>query len=183
MFRSRIFSTIRPTLARAWASPQTKRMVHHKTKVVQRELPQVQTKSRVPYYIGGAVLGGLVWIVGLGGALNYQRLSSSVVTGTLFMVRYDPRVIQLLGDKIDYADKWPWITGTVNHFKGKVCISFDIAGDKGERGRVRFSSLRRGEQWHTVEFVMVRESDGKTVDLGDEFELSDTGAPVTSSFA
>ena len=52
---------------------------------------------------------------------------------------------------------------------------------KGERGRVRFSSLRRGEQWHTIEFVMIRESDGKMVDLGNEFELSDTGAPVTSS--
>ncbi|KAI9249179.1 cytochrome oxidase complex assembly protein 1-domain-containing protein [Phascolomyces articulosus] len=183
MFRSRIFSTaVRPVIARtSWTALPIKRLAHHKTKVVQRELPRAQTKSRIPWYIGGAVVGGLVWVVGLAGALNYQRLSSSVVTGTLFMVRYDPRVIDLLGDKIDYADKWPWIDGTVNHFKGNVCISFDIAGQNGERGRVRFSSLRRGDKWHTVEFVMIRESDGKMVDLGNEFELSETGAPLTSS--
>lgn len=76
-------------------------------------------------------MGGALWIAGLAAALNYQRLSSSVVTGTLFMVRYDPRVTQLLGDKIDYADKWPWITGTVNHLKGKVAIAFDVASENG----------------------------------------------------
>lgn len=77
-------------------------------------------------------MGCAVWGVGLAAALNYQRLSSSVVSGTLFMVRYDPDVIELLGDKIDYADKWPWITGTVNHLKGKVAIAFDVIGAKGQ---------------------------------------------------
>ncbi|KAI9493721.1 cytochrome oxidase complex assembly protein 1-domain-containing protein [Zychaea mexicana] len=178
MFSTRVFTTARPIITRAW-SAQTKRLAH-KTNVVQRELPRPQTKSRVPWYIGGAVVGGLVWIVGLGGALNYQRLSSSVVAGTLFMVRYDPRIIDMLGDKIDYADKWPWITGTVNHFKGQVSIAFDVAGQNGERGRVRFSSFRRGNEWRTVEFVVIRESDGKSVDLGNELELTETGAPSTS---
>jgi cytochrome c oxidase assembly factor 1 len=70
--------------------------------------------------------------VGLSSALNYQRLSSSVVSGTLFMVRYDPRVIDLVGDKVDYADSWPWISGTVNHLKGKVNIAFDVTGSKGK---------------------------------------------------
>lgn len=112
------------------------------TRVVDRKLPDApSTKSRKKLYIGGAVAGGALWIGGLATALNYQRLSSSVVTGTLFMVRYDPRVTQLLGDKIDYADKWPWITGTVNHLKGKVAIAFDVAG---ENGNIRW--IKVGEQ-------------------------------------
>ncbi|KAI8144453.1 cytochrome oxidase complex assembly protein 1-domain-containing protein [Fennellomyces sp. T-0311] len=178
MFSTRVFTAARPVITRT-LSAQTKRLAH-KTNVVQRELPRANTKSRIPYYIGGAVVGTLVWIGCLGTALNYQRLSSSVVTGTLFMVRYDPRVISLLGDKIDYADKWPWITGTVNHFKGKVCIAFDVAGANGERGRVRFSSIRRGQVWRTEEFVVIRESDGKEVDLGDDHELTETGAPAAA---
>ncbi|ORY97929.1 cytochrome oxidase complex assembly protein 1-domain-containing protein [Syncephalastrum racemosum] len=156
------------------------RQFAHKTHVVERELPKApSTKSRTPYYIGGAILGCALWGVGLGAALNYQRLSSSVVKGTMFMVRYDPRVIALLGDKIDYADSWPWITGTVNHLKGEVAIAFDVAGATGERGRVRFSSLRRGTEWVTVEFNITRETDGTTVELG-QLELTDTGAPATS---
>ena len=130
MFSTRVFTTVRPVITRTW-SVQAKRLAH-KTTVVERELPRINTKSRIPYYIGGALVGSLVWVGVLGTALNYQRLSSSVVTGTLFMVRYDPRVIGLLGDKIDYADKWPWITGTVNHFKGKVCIAFDVASANGK---------------------------------------------------
>lgn len=184
----------RPTLSTRLALT---RQMAHKTHVVERELPKApSTKSRTPYYIGGAILGCALWGVGLGTALNYQRLSSSVVKGTMFMVRYDPRVIALLGDKIDYADSWPWITGTVNHLKGDVAIAFDVAGATGkpfirgirimltcmglgERGRVRFSSLRRGSEWVTVEFNVTRESDGATVELG-QLELTDTGAPATS---
>ncbi|KAI8344230.1 cytochrome oxidase complex assembly protein 1-domain-containing protein [Chlamydoabsidia padenii] len=152
------------------------RLNHHTTKVVDRELPSAPTKSRRPWYIGGALVGTLVWVVGLSSALNYQRLSSSVVSGTLFMVRYDPRVIDLVGDKVDYADSWPWISGTVNHLKGKVNIAFDVTGSKGERARVRFSSQRRGHAWHTLEFTVTRQSDNETVDIGHH-ELTDQGAP------
>ncbi|CDH60466.1 hypothetical protein RO3G_09901 [Lichtheimia corymbifera JMRC:FSU:9682] len=178
MLTSRIFSRARPFISRTWAIQS--RQLAHKTRVVERELPPAAPKSRKPWLIGGAIVGTAVWIVGLSTALNYQRLSSSVVTGTLFMVRYDPRVIELLGPQIDYADNWPWITGTVNHFKGKVAIAFDISSNNGERGRVRFSSLRRGQDWTTVEFTVMRESDGKTIDLGREFELTEKGAPSIS---
>jgi cytochrome c oxidase assembly factor 1 len=84
------------------------------------------------WLLGGAAAGAVVWIVGLGGALNHQRLSSSVVHGTLFTVRYDSRVISLIGDRIDYADSWPWISGTVNHLKGKIDIGFDVKGSTGK---------------------------------------------------
>ncbi|KAI8089379.1 cytochrome oxidase complex assembly protein 1-domain-containing protein [Halteromyces radiatus] len=158
------------------ARPSGLRLNHHGTRVASRDLPPAPTKSRRPWYIGGAILGTVVWVVGLSSALNYQRLSSSVVSGTLFMVRYDPRVIELVGDKVDYADSWPWISGTVNHLKGKVNIAFDVTGSKGERARVRFSSQRRGHAWHTLEFTVTRQSDSETVDIGHH-ELTDQGAP------
>ncbi|CAO3634410.1 unnamed protein product [Cunninghamella blakesleeana] len=147
------------------------------TRVINRDLPPAPSqKSRRPLYIGGAIIGTAVWIVGLSSALNYQRLSSSVVSGTLFMVRYDPRVIELVGDNVDYADYWPWIGGTVNHLKGKVDISFDITGSKGERAQVKFTSQRRGHVWYTLEFTVKRLSDGEVIDIGHH-ELTDQGAP------
>jgi hypothetical protein len=109
-----------------------KRQFASKTVVVERELPKPPPPSRKRWLWTGIGVGALVWAVGLGAALNHQRLSSSVVHGTLFTVRYDPRVIALVGDKIDYADSWPWISGTVNHLKGKIDIAFDVKGSTGK---------------------------------------------------
>lgn len=102
-----------------------------KTVVVERELPKPPPPSRKRWIWTGVGVGAVFWAVGLGAALNHQRLSSSVVHGTLFMVRYDPRVIALVGDRVDYADSWPWISGTVNHLKGKIDIAFDVKGSTG----------------------------------------------------
>jgi cytochrome c oxidase assembly factor 1 len=109
----------------------TQRSFASKTVVVERELPKPPPPSRKRWIWTGAAVGAVVWVVGLGAALNHQRLSSSVVHGTLFMVRYDPRVIALLGDHVDYASSWPWISGTVNHLKGKINIGFEVKGSTG----------------------------------------------------
>lgn len=127
---SRLAST-RP-LARTLLSSTTRRQFASKTVVVERELPKPPPPSKRRWLWTGIGVGAVVWAVGLGAALNHQRLSSSVVHGTLFMVRYDPRVIALVGDHVDYADSWPWISGTVNHLKGKIDIGFDVKGSTGE---------------------------------------------------
>ncbi|KAI9016242.1 cytochrome oxidase complex assembly protein 1-domain-containing protein [Phycomyces nitens] len=152
-----------------------------KTKVVDRELPPAP-KSRKPMIIGGALVGAGVWAGVLGYAMNYQRLSSSIVNGTLFMVRYDPRIIALVGDQVDYADSTPWISGSVNHLKGKVDIGFDVTGKTGERARVHFESVRSGHNWKTIEFTVTRLSDNKVVDIGHH-ELSEKGGPVVAGIA
>lgn len=110
----------------------TVRRFASKTVVVERELPKPPPPSRKRWIWTGVGVGAVFWAVGLGAALNHQRLSSSVVHGTLFMVRYDPRVISLVGDRVDYADSWPWISGTVNHLKGKIDIAFDVKGSTGK---------------------------------------------------
>ncbi|CAO3660443.1 unnamed protein product [Rhizopus microsporus] len=86
-----------------------RRLFASKTVVVDCQLPSPSPPSRKRWIWAGAGVGAVVWAVGLGAALNHQRLSSSVVHGTLFTVKYDPRVIALVGDRVNYADKWPWI--------------------------------------------------------------------------
>jgi hypothetical protein len=96
----------------------------------RRSLPK-ESPRRTPLLVGAGIVGVSLWIGGLSYAMNYQRQSSSVVHGTLFTVRYDPRVRALLGENIGYADSRAWIDGSVNHLKGQVNIKFDIKGDNG----------------------------------------------------
>ncbi|KAI9360143.1 cytochrome oxidase complex assembly protein 1-domain-containing protein [Pilaira anomala] len=149
----------------------------HKTVVVDRELPRPPPPSKRRWLWTGIGVGAVVWGVGLGAALNHQRLSSSVVHGTLFTVRYDPQVMALIGDQIDYADSWPWISGSVNHLKGKIDIGFEVKGSTGERAKVHFVSKRvGGSKWVTSEFTVVRLSDNKSVDIGTS--LTEAGEPL-----
>ncbi|CAO3693839.1 unnamed protein product [Umbelopsis ramanniana] len=141
----------------------------------RRSLPKAAPR-RTPLLVGAGIVGVSLWIGGLSYAMNYQRQSSSVVHGTLFTVRYDPRVRALLGENVGYADSWAWIDGSVNHLKGQVNIKFDIKGDNGQKAKVHFASRRDGNQWQTLVFSVVRE-DGVSLNL-DQRELTDTGAPV-----
>lgn len=182
-------------LARTLLNSTSRRQFASKTVVVERELPKPPPPSKRRWLWTGIGVGAVVWAVGLGAALNHQRLSSSVVHGTLFMVRYDPRVIALVGDRVDYADSWPWISGTVNHLKGKIDIGFDVKGSTGksvswlmwsvtdencslgEVARVHFVSKRGGQKWNTIEFTVVRKSDNTLIDIGHH-ALTENGEPV-----
>ncbi|CAO3628675.1 unnamed protein product [Mucor fragilis] len=164
-------------LARTLLTSTSRRQFASKTVVVERELPKPPPPSKRRWLWTGIGVGAVVWAVGLGAALNHQRLSSSVVHGTLFMVRYDPRVIALVGDRVDYADSWPWISGTVNHLKGKIDIGFDVKGSTGEVARVHFVSKRGGQKWNTIEFTVVRKSDNTLIDIGHH-ALTENGEPV-----
>ncbi|KAI7899262.1 cytochrome oxidase complex assembly protein 1-domain-containing protein [Cokeromyces recurvatus] len=177
--RSKLFTLNVVAFSRPATTTTTTRrlLTTGKTVVVERELPRPAPPSRKRWLWAGAGVGALVWFVGLGAALNHQRLSSSVVHGTLFMVRYDHRVISLIGDKVNYADYWPWISGSVNHLKGKIDIKFRIRGSKDEIAVVHFISKREGAKWRTIQFTVTRISDQKTIDIG-EHDLTDTGEPL-----
>ncbi|KAG0740886.1 hypothetical protein G6F57_011164 [Rhizopus arrhizus] len=160
-----LISRLKPNLL---LNTTQRRLFASRTVVVERELPRPPPPSKKRWIWAGAGVGAVVWAVGLGAALNHQRLSSSVVHGTLFTVRYDPRVVSLVGDRVNYADDWPWISGTVNHLKGKIDIAFDIKGSSNERARVHFISRRVGQEWKTLRFSVVRESDKESIDIGHQ---------------
>jgi hypothetical protein len=142
-YSSRFLVRSRPTLA---VAPLWRR---HMTVVVERELPKPPPPSKKRWLWTGLGVGAVVWAVGLGAALNHQRLSSSVVHGTLFMVRYDPRVIELVGDSVDYADSWPWISGSVNHLKGKIDIGFKVKGSTGKTKQKKTKTKKKKNLYNT----------------------------------
>lgn len=73
---------------------------------------------------------------------NYQKSSSSVVSSTLYSLRVNSEARALLGDEIQFASKWPWISGELNQFGGNIDISYRVKGLKGE-GTLHFVSTRK----------------------------------------
>ncbi|BDD61914.1 hypothetical protein MAP00_006930 [Monascus purpureus] len=130
-----------------------------------RELPSVNTNRgwlrTLPIFavvVGAAMLG----------IFNYQKSSSSVVSGTLYALRTSPRAREILGDEIYFAQKMPWISGEMNQLHGRIDISFWVKGTKGI-GKMRFRSIRpdRMSYFRTQEWSLETE-DGKVVQLLDE---------------
>ncbi|KAF9138748.1 hypothetical protein BG015_002271 [Linnemannia schmuckeri] len=132
------------------------------------ELPNVA--SRTPLFILAGIFGVAFWAGSIAVAANHQRQGTSIVRGTLFNVKFDTKAQELLGDNIDFVNpKWPWISGTVAHLKGRVDIEFQVRGDKAE-GRVHFVAVRPAKQWITTDFTLTM-PDGTCVIVGENTVL------------
>ncbi|KAJ1911034.1 cytochrome oxidase assembly protein 1 [Tieghemiomyces parasiticus] len=128
---------------------------------IERELPQIKS-HRTWKYLGLA--GGLaIWVVGMGAAFNYQRLSSTAVTNTLFVARHHPAAIEALGEPITFAYGWPWISGTINQLKGIVEIEFGVRGSRAA-GQLLVKTYRQGQQWSDQVF-QIRLDNGTIVNF------------------
>ncbi|KAK4130862.1 DUF1783-domain-containing protein [Trichocladium antarcticum] len=103
---------------------------------------------------------------------NYQKLSSPVVTATLYALRTSDKGRAYLGDEIYFAQQIPWISGEMNQLHGRIDIRFRVKGTRAG-GVMRFASNRltpRGV-FETTEWSLETE-DGKVIDLledGDPF--------------
>lgn len=111
---------------------------------------------------------------------NYQKMSSPVVSSTLYALRTSPTARAILGDEVYFKHQIPWIRGTLNQMQGRIDIWFTVKGSRGT-ATMRFSSNRPTHRgvFETTEWSLVTE-DGKWVDLlegGDPFK-SLTGADV-----
>jgi len=128
-----------------------------------RPLPEIVNKT--PRYLAYGILGTSIWAVVIALSFNHQRMNSSTVQGSLFNVRYNPNTREVLGDRIDFTSSWPWISGTINHLKGRINIKYDVKGDKG-KGVVHFHTIRptHDSQWKVLEFTVTTE-DGRVVPL------------------
>ena len=113
---------------------------------------------------------------------NYQKLSSPVVSGTLYALRTSPRARAHLGDEIYFAARIPWIGGGMNQLAGRIDIHFAVKGTRGT-GVMRFVSHRPTPKsvFETTEWSL-ETADGKKIDLlegGDPFRAmmgNSTGA-------
>ncbi|KAF9193457.1 hypothetical protein BGZ51_003261 [Haplosporangium sp. Z 767] len=132
------------------------------------ELPPI--KNRTPFFILLGIVGVAFWAGSIAVAANHQRQGTSIVRGTLFNVKFDTKAQELLGENIDFVNpKWPWISGTVAHLKGRVDIEFQVRGSKAE-GRVHFVAVRPAKQWVTTDFTLTM-PDGTCVVLGENTVL------------
>lgn len=132
------------------------------------ELPNIA--SRAPLYFIVGIVGVAFWAGSLAVAANHQRQGTSIVRGTLFNVKFDTKAQELLGHDIDFTNnRWPWISGTVAHLKGRVDIEYQVRGDKAE-GRVHFVAVRPVKQWITTDFTLTM-PDGTCVPLGENMVL------------
>ncbi|KAL2116593.1 hypothetical protein VTJ04DRAFT_8761 [Mycothermus thermophilus] len=109
---------------------------------------------------------------------NYQKLSSPVISATLYALRTSPRARDALGDEIYFAARIPWISGTLNQLHGRIDVRFRVKGTKGE-GTMRFASVRPTPKgtFETTEWSLEMD-DGRVIDLleeGDPFRAM-TGA-------
>lgn len=103
-----------------------------------RELPSLNSNRRwlrtFPLFV--VVVGAAMFAI-----FNYQKSSSSVVSSTLYALRTSRRAREILGSEIYFAQKMPWISGTLNQLHGRIDISFWVKGSKAQ-GKMRFRSTR-----------------------------------------
>jgi len=98
---------------------------------------------------------------------NYQKQESSVVSSTMYALRTDSEVREVLGDEIYFASKYPWIKGEINQVHGKIDVRFWVKGTK-RQGEVRLRCRRRGVdgRYFTQEYSLTLE-DGTVMQLYD----------------
>lgn len=131
-----------------------------------RELPDVQT-SRFRWSRTFPIFFGIVAATSIA-IFNYQKLSSPVVSSTLYALRTNARAREYLGDEIYFKAQIPWISGEMNQLHGRIDIKFNVKGTK-RTGVMRFASFRptpRG-MFETTEWSLETE-DGKVIDLLEE---------------
>ncbi|KAL6920380.1 hypothetical protein ACHAP8_005966 [Fusarium lateritium] len=102
---------------------------------------------------------------------NYQKMSSPVISSTLYALRTNSEARALLGDEIYFRHQIPWIHGEMNQLHGRIDIWFSVRGTKGE-GVMRFASNRPTSKgfFSTTEWSL-------TMQDGTRLDLLDSGDP------
>lgn len=136
-----------------------------------RELPELSQITfrwgkSLPVFLAIVVLGSV-------GIFNYQKMSSPVVSSTLYALRTSPDARAALGDEIYFKHQIPWIHGEMNQLHGRIDIWFTVRGSK-QTGTMRFASNRATSKgfFETTEWSLVTD-DGQKLDLldaGDPFK-------------
>ncbi|KAK3372824.1 cytochrome oxidase complex assembly protein 1-domain-containing protein [Lasiosphaeria ovina] len=127
-----------------------------------RELPNIDATSHwrrtLPAFLAILALSSVA-------IFNYQKLSSPVVSSTLYALRTNRKARAYLGDEIYFAQQIPWISGTMNQLHGRIDIRFAVRGTRGS-GWMRFASSRATPraQFETLEWSL-ETADGRVIDL------------------
>ncbi|KAH8678082.1 cytochrome oxidase complex assembly protein 1-domain-containing protein [Xylariales sp. PMI_506] len=130
-----------------------------------RELPSVEAVT----FRWGRTLPIFAFLIAVSSVaiFNYQKMSSPVVSSTLYALRTSPKARAYLGDEIYFYRQIPWISGTMNQIRGRIDISFRVRGTRAD-GIMRFSSFRPTSRgiFETTEWSLTTTS-GDVIDLLD----------------
>lgn len=129
---------------------------------VDRELPDPFVKQRQNRYY--FVVYGIGVTVSCIITFNYEKTRSPITNSTLFFLRRAEISKTLLGNGIDYASSWPWISGPLNTVKGDIDISFAVKGDN-KNGTVRLKATRKSRSQPFVIHHFLLDVDGQEYDL------------------
>jgi cytochrome c oxidase assembly factor 1 len=103
----------------------------------------------------------LAMAITCGAFFNYQKQESSVVTSTLYALRTNPAVREILGDEIYFASKYPWVKGEINQVHGRIDIKFWVKGTKRQgEVRLRCRRNRRSGLYATQEWSLTMDGEG-----------------------
>ncbi|KXX80800.1 Cytochrome c oxidase assembly factor 1 [Madurella mycetomatis] len=185
LLRRKILSTARGTGSALTARPQQQQFVQRRALVSapkpgdgplterrpDRELPSIESTT----FRWSRTLPTFAALIALASVaiFNYQKLSSPIVSATLYALRTSDKGRAHLGDEIYFAQQIPWISGEMNQLRGRINISFRVKGTRAG-GVMRFASYRptaRG-MFETTEWSLTTD-DGKVIDLledGDPFK-------------
>jgi cytochrome c oxidase assembly factor 1 len=83
----------------------------------------------------------LVLVAGGAAIFNYEKLNHSVVSSSLYALRVHPRAREELGEEIYFAQRIPWIGGSIDPMHGVIDVRFGVKGKTG-KGVMRFRALR-----------------------------------------
>ncbi|KAF2864090.1 DUF1783-domain-containing protein [Piedraia hortae CBS 480.64] len=134
-------------------SPRHQRMAPLMERRADRELPTIS--DVLPHWSRTLPVFVLIMIGSTLAILNHQKQTSSIVASTLYALRTNPAVREILGDEIYFASRYPWIWGAMDPMGGLIDIQYWVKGTKG-RGLMRFRSERKTKHdfFQTVKWTL-----------------------------
>lgn len=147
--------------------PKTGKKIFKKPMTINTDLPEdPRPKERMK-----SILTFLVFAVGMTtaclGIFNYEKVSSPVMTATMYFIRRSESARNLLGSKITYDGLFPWISGEVNTMKGLVDCSTSIVGDKSSALMVLKAEKKANDRFTITQWLLIGEN-GDIVDLTND---------------
>jgi len=108
-----------------------------------RPLPNLSSISHRRRWLTTLPIFLAVLIASAAGIFNYQKVNSPIIAATLYALRTNTTVREVLGDEVYFASKWAWVWGSINLVHGKVDVRFGVKGTRG-KGMCRFRARRVG---------------------------------------
>jgi cytochrome c oxidase assembly factor 1 len=92
-------------------------------------------------------LVAVILVAGGAAIMNYEKMNHSVVSSTMYALRVHPEARDKLGDEVYFAQRVPWIGGSIDQVHGVIDVNWGVKGKK-TKGVMRFRATReKGDEF------------------------------------